>query len=153
MRSSPASLSRASRTTETALTIPSLGGVVRLAGRALRLRCPNCGRAPVLAPWRVGRPWGAVRTRCEACRFRFERSDDRYFGGAMLVNLLIAELLFALGFVAAILLTWPDVPWDALTYGGAAGMLLVPLLFYPVSKVLWLTVDVLVRPVTSEEIE
>jgi hypothetical protein len=106
----------------------------------------------VLAAWRVGRPWGAVRERCAACGFRFERSDDRYFAGAMLVNLISAELLFAIGFVAAILLTWPAVPWDALTYGGAAGMLLLPLLFYPVSKVLWLALDVLLRPVTRAEV-
>lgn len=141
------------RTTETALTLPSIGRSALLVSRALRLRCPHCGGAPVIAAWRVGRPWGAVRERCAACGFRFERSDDRYFAAAMLINLISAELLFAFGFLVAILLTWPEVPWDALTYGAAAGMLVLPLLFYPVSKVLWLTIDVLLRPVTPAELE
>lgn len=140
------------RTTETALQMPSLASTVRTLGRAMRLRCPHCGRAPVLARWRPGTPWAAVRERCIACGFRYERSDDRYFSGAMFVNLMVAELLFALSFLAAILITWPDVPWDALTYGGAAAMVLIPALLFPVSKVVWLSVDVLVRPVSDDEL-
>jgi uncharacterized protein (DUF983 family) len=141
------------RNTESPLTLPTVSRAARLLGRFLRLRCPNCGAGAVLARWRVGLPWGAVRPNCPACGFRFERSDDRYFAGAMLVNLISAELLFAFGFVAAVMLTWPEVPWEGLTYGAAAAMLLLPLLFYPVSKVLWLTIDVMVRPVTPPELE
>ena len=48
--------------------------------------------------------------------------DDRYFAGAMLCNLLLAELLFAVAFVTAVLLTWPAVPWDGLTYAMAFAM-------------------------------
>ena len=70
----------------------------------------------------------------------------------MLVNLLMAELLFFVSFVSGILLTWPNVPWDAFTYGGAAAMLFLPALLYPFSKVLWLAVDVLVRPVAPSEL-
>ena len=72
--------------------------------------------------------------------------------GAMFTNLAVAEGVFAIGFVAFLFATWPDVPWTALTYGGAALMLVLPILFYPVSKVLWLAVDVLVRPVTPAEV-
>ena len=35
----------------------------------------------------------------------------------------------------------------------AAGMVVLPFLFYPVAMVLWLTVDVLFRPVTALELE
>ena len=101
------------RTTETELEVPSVARALRLLGRFLRLRCPHCGGGPVLARWRVGRPWGVIRDRCPACHFRFERSDDGYF---------------------------------------SAAMLLFPLLFYPVSKVLWLTIDVMLRPVTPAEL-
>ncbi len=95
--------------------------------------------------------WAQVRPNCTACGFRFERSDDGYFVGALFANLLLSESIFALGFLSALLLTWPDVPWDALTYGGAAGMLLMPALTYPLSKVLWLAIDICVRPVTPAE--
>lgn len=70
----------------------------------------------------------------------------------MLSNLLIAEMLFAIGFLAVLALTWPDVPWDALTYGAAIGMALAPVVMYPVSRVLWLAMDVSIRPVTPEEL-
>ena len=92
-----------------------------------------------------------MRPRCASCGLRFERSDDGYFSGAMLCNLLIAELIFFVGFVAAILLTWPAVPWDALMYGGAVAMIALPVLLYPFSKALWLAVDVSVRPVLPSE--
>jgi uncharacterized protein (DUF983 family) len=139
------------RTTETALAMPSAGRILRLVFRALRLRCPECGGGSVLKSWRPGRPWGDVHTRCAVCNFRYERSDDRYFAGAMLVNLLTAELLFAVSFVTAIVLLWPDVPWDAMTYGGAAAMVLLPVLWYPVARVLWLAIDLVFRPATPEE--
>jgi uncharacterized protein (DUF983 family) len=150
----PSSAKRAGplRTTETGLEMPSLGRVLTLLGRAARLRCPNCGESKVLEGWRPSQ-WGKIRDRCSSCNFRFTRSDDRYFGGAMLANLLVAELVFALSFLAAVLLTWPAVPWDALMYGGAVVMLALPPLFHPISKVVWLTIDVLVRPVTRAELE
>jgi uncharacterized protein (DUF983 family) len=142
----------APRTTETALSLPSLGRGLTLLGRALRLRCPHCGTGPVLRGWDPQR-WGSARERCSGCGFRFTRSDDRYFAGAMLPNLLMAELTFALVFVAVVLLTWPDVPWDGLTYGIATAMAVGPFALYPVSMVVWLTLDVLVRPVTPDELE
>ena len=123
-----------------------------LGGRAVRLKCPHCGCAPVLAPIVSLQMWGLVRARCDACNFRYERSDDNYFAGAMLTNLLMSELLFALSFSAAVVGFWPNVPWDFLTYAGAAGMLLAPALLYPVAKVFWLSIDVLVRPVMPKEL-
>lgn len=70
----------------------------------------------------------------------------------MFTNLAVAEGVFAIGLVAMLFATWPDVPWTALTYGGAAVMFVLPVLFYPVSKVAWLALDVLVRPVTPNEV-
>lgn len=140
------------RTTDSPLALPSVHRILLLGGRALRLSCPHCGEAPVLARCTSLRKWGSVRARCDACNFRFERSDDSYFSGAMLTNLLMSELLFAIGFLISVIALWPDVPWDFLTYAGAAGMVLTPALLYPVAKLLWLTIDVLVRPVMPNEL-
>jgi uncharacterized protein (DUF983 family) len=41
----------------------------RLFGRALLLRCPRCGRAPVLDGW------FGVRPRCTVCGLRFDRGE------------------------------------------------------------------------------
>ncbi len=123
----------------------TLTNALRLFGRALRLRCPNCGKSPVL------KSWGTVNTRCATCHFRFERSSDSYFTGAMFFNLIVAEFLFAVIFGASLILSWPTVNWDAITYGAAGGMFVAPIALYPFSKVLYLSIDVFMRPVRPEE--
>jgi uncharacterized protein (DUF983 family) len=142
---STSSFTSAAGTTETPLEMPTFGRALVFAGRALRLRCPNCGQGKVLGNW------GKVLPRCSECNYRYERSGPGYFTGAMFCNFLIAEFLFATGFAAVVLTTWPDVPWDALTWVAAAGAVLVPTLLYPFSKVAWLTIDTLVRPAMPDE--
>ncbi|MBC8087070.1 MAG: DUF983 domain-containing protein [Phycisphaerae bacterium] len=132
-------------TTESPLEMPSFKRTTLYMGRALRFRCPNCGEGKVLGGW------GAVRERCSHCNLRFERSGPEYFTGAMFCNFLIAEFLFATSFATAVVLTWPDVPWDAMTWIAVAGAVIVPVALYPFSKVAWLAIDSLVRPVTPEE--
>jgi len=134
-------------TTETPLEMPTFKRTMMYAGRALRFRCPNCGVGKVM------RGWGSVNERCSLCNFKFARSGPEYFTGAMFCNFLIAEFLFASCFATAVVVTWPDVPWDAMTYIAVAGAVIVPTLLYPFSKVAWLTVDTLVRPVMLEEME
>ena len=133
-------------TTETPLEMPTFRRALLLAGRALRLRCPNCGQGRVLAAW------GTVRERCEQCNYQFERSGPGYFTAAMFCNFLIAEFLFATSFATTVILMWPNVPWDGLTWVAAAGAVLVPTALYPFSKVAWLAIDTLVRPVMPGEL-
>jgi uncharacterized protein (DUF983 family) len=134
-------------TTESALAFPSWAHLARLIGRAVRLRCPNCGDGAVL------RPWATVRVRCAHCGFRFTRSSDSYFSGAMLTNLAVAELLFATVFAAVLIGSWPDVPWDILTWAMPLGVALAPMVLLPFAKVAWLTFDVAFRPITPEEFD
>ncbi|MGV3710034.1 MAG: DUF983 domain-containing protein [Gemmatimonas sp.] len=134
-------------TTETPLAMPTLRRALLFLSRAVRFRCPNCGQGPVM------RGWGTTHERCSHCNFKYARSGPEYFTGAMFCNFLIAEFLFATGFALAVMLTWPDVPWDAMTWIAVTGAVVVPMLLYPFSKVAWLTVDTLVRPVTPEELE
>jgi uncharacterized protein (DUF983 family) len=135
------------RNTETPLELPTARRTVLLLARLLRLRCPHCGGGAVLE-WKV-----AVRERCSACGFRYERSDDNYFQGAMFFHFMLAGGSFIASFLAVLVLAWPNVPWDALTYGAPVLFVLVTIALYPVSKAVWLTVDVLVRPVLPLELE
>lgn len=112
--------------------------------RALRLRCPHCGNRDV---WRR---WGQLRHRCPECAYPFER-EEGYWVGAMIVNLGIAEGLFALILLGGIGLTWPDVPWTPLLILSGALMVLLPLWFYPRSKTLWIWLDLAVHPYSNEE--
>lgn len=133
-------------TTDSALAFPTVAQLFRLMGRALRLRCPNCGVGAVV------RPWAKVNEKCSHCGFRFTRSSDSYFSGAMLANLAVAEGLFAVVFATALIASWPNVPWDTLTWAMPLGIALAPALLLPFAKVAWLTFDVAFRPVTADEI-
>jgi uncharacterized protein (DUF983 family) len=117
-----------------------------LLSRALRLRCPACGAGGLFASWFSMRPV------CLGCGLVLER-EQGYFLGAVMFNLVAAELLFAGGLVAVLLVSWPNPPWDALWIGSMVGMVAAPLLLYPFSKTLWLAFDLLFRPVQAHEFE
>ena len=61
-------------------------------------------------------------------------------------KLLLLSVLFGI-------LTWPDVPWELIRWAGISLMVVVPFLFYPLSLCIWLASDILIRPVTDEELE
>jgi len=113
--------------------------------RALRRRCPNCGGGSVTVRW------FAMAPACRRCHLRLDRGEHDYFLGAIVFNMAFAEGLFALGLLAVLLWTWPSPPWDALYYGGIAGMILAPICFYPYSKLCWLAFDLLFRPLRGED--
>ena len=66
--------------------------------------------------------------------------------------IIAAELVFAVIFLGVLLATWPDPPWNLLLYGGMVLMLVVPFLFFPFSKTLFLAFDLTFRPATPDEL-
>jgi uncharacterized protein (DUF983 family) len=120
-------------------------GVLRLAARALRLRCPWCGGGPVLESW------FKLRERCGACVLALERGEPGYFVGALAFNLVALELLFVAGFVLVALWTWPDPPWDLLLWGSIATLVVGSLVAYPFTKLAWLAFDLAFRPPVDEQ--
>ena len=120
--------------------------VARLFGRALTLACPHCGGRPVL------RHWLALRERCPECGLRLERGEHDYFTGSLLFNFVFAELLFALAFAGYLIAKRGDVNWDVLQWVLVAMIALAPVVMYAFSKLLWLAFDLMLRPVTPEEL-
>ena len=112
----------------------------RYAVRALRRRCPNCGGSGL---WRG---WFHMRSECPSCGLHLERGEHGYIVGAYMFNIIAAELVFAAIFVVVLLATWPTPPWTLLQLGGGALMILLPVLFYPFAKTLFLAFDLLFRP-------
>ena len=94
-----------------------------------------------------------MRPSCPTCELRLDRGEEDFFLGAMMMNLVVSEMLLAIALVALVISMWPDVPWTFLQYGGVALMALAPFVLYPVSKTLWLAADIMMRPVTAEELE
>jgi uncharacterized protein (DUF983 family) len=117
-----------------------------LLGRALRLRCPTCGSGGIFASW-----W-KLRKRCPECGLWLERGEGDYYLGAYVVSLIVIEMIFAIGFVMVLLVTWPDPPWDAIQWVGALVLTAGVLISYPFSKTVWLAVDLMFRPVTLDDL-
>lgn len=94
-----------------------------------------------------------MRRSCPGCHLRLDRGESDYFIGSFVVNFITAELLLCAVGLAAILLTWPDVPWEALKWGLVAFIIPTPLLTYPFAKTLWLGVDLAFRPLTLKDLQ
>ena len=132
---------------QSGLELASPAHAARLFGRAFLLRCPNCGRGPVL------RHWLKLRVRCGSCGLRTERGEHDYFVGSIFILFTLAGLLVLGTLVVTLVVSWPTVPWDLLQYGLPVMMgIAVPALF-PFSKLVWLAFDLMLRPVTPEELE
>jgi uncharacterized protein (DUF983 family) len=129
-----------------AMSWPGFRRVLKVLGRAARLCCPNCGGGPVL------RHWFKMRDRCGTCGLAIERGERDYFIGSMMFNLVVSEMLFAIVFVGIMLVRWPNVPWDTLEWAAPLGMLAAPFVLFPFSKLAWLGFDILMRPVTPDEL-
>ena len=129
-----------------AMSWPGWKRVLVVLGRAARLKCPHCGSGPVL------RNWLKMRERCGNCGLAIERGERDYFIGSMMFNLVVSEMLFAGAFVAVLLIAWPNVPWDVLEWAAPLGMLAAPFVLFPFSKLAWLGFDILLRPVTPDEL-
>ena len=124
----------------------NLRRVTRLLSRAVRLRCPNCGANNLFASF------GKLRQRCPECGLWLERGEGDYYLGAYMVALVFTEALFAIGFVAILLMTWPDPPWDLIQWGGAVVLAAGVIICYPFSKTIWLAIDLMFRPVTPDDL-
>lgn len=120
--------------------------IALLLGRALRLRCPNCGAKGVFASW------GHLRKRCPECGLWLERGEGDYYLGAYMVSLMAIESLFAIGFLAILVLTWPNPPWDLIQWGGALVLTAGVFICYPFSKTTWLAIDLMFRPPTLDDL-
>jgi uncharacterized protein (DUF983 family) len=109
--------------------------------RALARRCPICGGGPLFHRWLQMRPT------CPRCGLSLNRGEDGYGLGAVWFNLLAAEAVSTFIWVTVAIRTWPDVPWDRLQWAGPLTAVLMPLLFYPFSKTLFLAFDLCFRPI------
>jgi uncharacterized protein (DUF983 family) len=118
----------------------SLGTILKMIGRAFTLRCPRCGGGHLL------RSWTKMRTECPTCGLHLEREEKDFWLGGYLINFVVAELLVAVAIVVVLLSTWPAVPWTALQYGAAVMVVAAPFVFYPFSRLMWLAIDLLLRP-------
>lgn len=123
--------------------------VLVASGRALAKRCPRCGER------RIFHGWFDLPERCPRCRLSFDRGDG-FWLGSMAINLGATELVFGVFALSVMISTWPGVPWALLTVLAVLLNGIVPVVFYPWSKTIFLAIDLVLHQidnVSAEELE
>lgn len=87
---------------------------------------------------------------CESCGVRFER-EEGYWVGAVIINTTVTFVSFVGLFVTLTAATWPNVPWATVMGVTIALNVLLPVLFYPVSKSLWSALELSWHPLEPSE--
>jgi uncharacterized protein (DUF983 family) len=105
--------------------------------RGLRKRCPRCGER------RIFDGWFRLRPTCPRCDLRFERESGGFLG-AMVLNYLVAFLVWTTVLVVTMIFTVPDVPVGPLLVASVVILVGNPIWFYPRSKTIWAAIEYLV---------
>jgi uncharacterized protein (DUF983 family) len=113
-----------------------------LVGRALRLRCPACGRG------RLFRKGLLMHPQCLSCGFRFER-EPGYWLGSIYVNYGLTALIVTVGYFALFfseLLEPNHILWLLTAF-----CVLFPLWFFRYARAIWVAVDLYFDPAQADE--
>jgi hypothetical protein len=89
-----------------------------------------------------------MKERCPSCGLALERGERSDFWlGAYVFNLVFGELL-AIGIpIIWMIRSSPNQPWGKIELLALALCVLLPILFFPFSRTLWLAWDLSFRPV------
>lgn len=77
---------------------------------------------------------------CPTCGMKFERVTG-YWLGSMALNLVATEVTFVVALVIMLTATWPDVPWTSVLITLVVANLILPLVFHPFSRTLWMGME------------
>lgn len=108
-----------------------------LVGRALMRHCPECGYNHIFANWFT------IKDACPRCGYVFAR-EGGYFLGAYAVNLVAAEFITV--FLLVLFLIKTDYHWVTLELIFIPMGIILPLLFFPYSRMLWMAIDLYFTP-------
>lgn len=115
-----------------------------MLGRAIARHCPRCGGGGIFSNW------AALHEHCTTCGFKFER-EPGYWVGALIVNMAVSLFVFLVTLVGGIAITWPEPPWNLLSAATIGVMLVVPIVFYPWSKSIWMAIELSYHKLEEKE--
>ena len=114
--------------------------------RSLRRRCPVCGRAG------ISRHVASVDAACPHCRLDLERQVGSYIGGVGL-NTIVALVCLLVTLVVGFIATGGEASVPRVLLPALAVAILVPLLFYARSRLLWVALELRWWPLEAGEVE
>ena len=106
----------------------------RILWWGLTRRCPRCGAGHLF------RKYFALVPDCPRCELHFER-EPGYFTGALAINITVTGGVFTVIFVALLAATIPKVPVAPILAVLVPIVVLLPIVYYPFSKTVWMAVD------------
>lgn len=89
---------------------------------------------------------------CERCGLWFER-EEGYWVGAVIINTTVTFATFIIVFSSLVAATWPDVPWPVVMGVTIVANAVIPVAFYPVSKAIWLALEMSWHPLEPAELK
>jgi uncharacterized protein (DUF983 family) len=113
--------------------------------RAAVKHCPICGQRHLF------RRWFRLIERCPNCGLRFVREEGHRVGDFGL-NVVVTFAALLVTLLAFTLVTWPSLPVGPAVITAVAVVIVVPFVFYPWSRMLWLAFDLSVNPLRDGEI-
>jgi hypothetical protein len=89
--------------------------------------------------------------RCPRCGLRFQRIEG-HWSGDLGINTIVSFGALFVTLIVGFAVTYPDVPGLLLFVLAVSVALVMPLVFYPFSKTLWLAIDLMMRPLEPGEV-
>ena len=115
-------------------------------GRAVRMRCPWCGSRRTFV-----RRWLGKYPRCRTCGIEWRR-EEGFELGPLALNTVITFFVLAVAMAIGFVITYPDVPILSMILWCSGIALLLPLIAYPFTFLIWLAFDVAVHPPDAKEL-
>ncbi|MEO8292684.1 MAG: DUF983 domain-containing protein [Actinomycetota bacterium] len=103
----------------------------------MRKRCPRCGARDTFVSYLE------MRNACPRCGLRFAKEEGGFLG-ALTLNYIVATAVWLVMLVVVLVMTVPDVPIVPLMLGSVVIMVVIPIWFFPRSKMIWAAVEFLV---------
>lgn len=116
--------------------------------RGATRRCPWCGGRGAFF---VG--WFKKAEDCQTCGLRWRRDDVGFELGAAAITAIITfgPLMLVLGAMVAV--TWPEVNTGPMFAVLVVLALVLPLLTYSLSYLIWQSIDLMMRPPAADDFE
>jgi len=110
----------------------------------LRMRCPYCGKTPLMASW------FRFKQGCRPCDFRYEREIGYFMGASWMVTFPLVSLI-AFIMAALLLIYFPDVNGLLVAAICSVTMIAVGILVTPFAMGLWLYLEHGLHPLDQDD--